>query len=72
MANFKEVNKAVKVAFPSLDIEVVRGQGYVYYCGADGFDKINSLYAHPTSTTTASMIRMVLADILEVYPNGKA
>lgn len=72
MANFKEVNKAVKAAFPHLDIEVVRGQGYVYYCGEDGFDKINSLYANPTSTTTASMIRMVLADILEVYPNGKA
>lgn len=63
MANFKEVNKAVKLAFPKLDIEVVRGNGYVYFDGNDGFDKIDSIYTHPTSTSTETLIRLVLEDI---------
>lgn len=71
MANFKEVNKAVKLAFPKLDIEVVRGNGYVYFDGNDGFDKIDSIYTHPTSTSTETLIRIVLADIRDHIAKGE-
>lgn len=63
MANMKAVNKAVKAEFPNMDVEAVRGDGYVYFDGADGFDKIPSLYANPVVTSTESMIQMVLSDI---------
>lgn len=57
MANFKQVNKALKTTINGLDIEVVRGEGYVYFCGDVGID-IPSVYSHPTSTTTDDMIRL--------------
>ena len=60
MANFAAVNKALKAAYPLLDIEAVRGDGYVYFGGDDGFDKINSIFVHPTSTSTEDMIRLVI------------
>lgn len=60
MANFREVNKAVKAAYPDLKIEVVRGEGYVYFAGDDGFDKIESIPTHPVSTSTETLIRMCL------------
>lgn len=63
MANFKQVNKAVNKAFPDLDIEVVRGDGYVYFSGADAFDKIDSIYSHPVSTSTDDMIRMCVDNV---------
>lgn len=63
MANFKQVNKAVRQRFPELDIEVVRGVGYVYFCGEDGFDKIDSIMTHPTSTSTDEMIRLCIDEI---------
>lgn len=62
MANFKDVNKAIKAAHPSLDITAVRSSGYVYFTGAHG-ESMDSLYAHPTSTDTADMISLVLNDI---------
>jgi len=49
MANFSAVNKALKAAYPMLDIEAVRGNGYVYFDGEDGFNKIDSICVHPTS-----------------------
>lgn len=60
MANFAAVNKALKAAYPLLDIEAVRGQGYVYFGGDDGFDKIDSIFVHPTRTSTEDMIRLVI------------
>ena len=63
MANFAAVNKALKAAYPLLDIEAVRGAGYVYFDGDDGFDKINSIFVHPTSTSTEDMIRLVIESI---------
>lgn len=63
MANMKQVNKAIKKAYPDLDIEAVRGGGYVYFCGEDGFDVVESIMAPPVSTDTEDMIRMVLSEI---------
>lgn len=63
MANFAAVNKAIKKAFPTLDIQAVRCKGYVYFDGDNGFDKIPSIYSHPTSTTTETMIRLCLNEI---------
>ena len=60
MANFAAVNKALKAAYPALDIEVVRGDGYVYFGGDDGFDKIDSIFVHPTSISTADLTRIVI------------
>lgn len=63
MANFAAVNKAIKKAYPTLDIQAVRCKGYVFFDGNDGFDKIGSIYSHPTSTTTETMIRFCLREI---------
>jgi hypothetical protein len=63
MANFSKVNSAVRKQFPDLDIEAVRGVGYVYFNGDDGFDIVDSIYSHPVSTTTDDMIKMVIENI---------
>lgn len=63
MANFADVNKAIKKAFPGKKIVAVRGPGYVYFEGDDGFDKIKAIYSNPQTTSTEDMIRMVLEDI---------
>lgn len=60
MANFAAVNRALKSAYPKLDIKAVRGAGYVYFDGNDGFDKVNSIYVHPSSISTAEMIQIVI------------
>lgn len=67
MANIREVNKAIKSEFPALDIEVVRGEGYLYFDGDDGFDVVDSVYTHPTSTSTATAIRLCIASIRDVF-----
>jgi hypothetical protein len=66
MANFAAVNKALKTAYPALDIEVVRGEGYVYFGGDDGFDKINSIFVHPTNTSTADLTRFVIESVSDL------
>ena len=71
MAIFREVNKAIKITFPTLDIEVVRGEGYIYFDGLDGFDKIDSVYAHPTSTSTDDVVRMCAAEIQDAIDGGR-
>lgn len=71
MANFATVNKAIKNAFPNLDIQAVRGKGYVYFDGDDGFDKIKSVYTHPTSTTTDTMVRLCVNEINRAIEDGK-
>jgi hypothetical protein len=63
MAVRQQVNKAVRAAFPGKDIEAVFGSGYVYFAGADGFDKIPSLYVNPRSVTTADLARWVIEQI---------
>jgi hypothetical protein len=63
MANFAAVNKALKAAYPALDIEVVRGNGYVYFDGEDGFDKIESIWVNPSSTGTAALTRFVIESV---------
>lgn len=71
MANFKLVNKAIKEAYPNLDIQAVRCKGYVYFDGKDGFDEISSIYSHPTSTTTETMIQLCLSEIDCMIRNKK-
>lgn len=72
MANFKQVNKMVNRKFPHLDIEVVRGEGYVYFSGEDGYE-LRSIYTHPVSTSTEDVIRLAIEEIesylkeIEVY-----
>lgn len=63
MANMREVNKAIKAAFPNLKIELVRGDGYAYFDGDDGFGKFESIVSHPPVTATDAMIRMALDTI---------
>lgn len=65
MANFKDVNKAIKAAFPDLDVQAVRGEGYVYFDGADGFDKVKSLWSNPVTTPTDIMIHLCKEEIQE-------
>lgn len=65
MANFSVVNKALKTAYPELDVFVVRGAGYVYFDGNDGFDKINSIYVHPSSTSTSDLVQLALEAVAE-------
>ena len=67
MANMTAVNRAIKKQFPALDIEAVRGNGYVYFGGDHGFDLVSSIYAHPPVTPTAEMIRMCIENIKAEY-----
>ena len=69
MANFAAVNKSLKAAYPMLDIEAVRGNGYVYFDGEDGFNKIDSICVHPTSTSTSDMTRFAVEEV-ELYFTG--
>jgi hypothetical protein len=62
MANFKDVNRAIRKEFPNMDIEVVRGEGYVYFSG-DDVDGIDSIYTHPVSTSTSDVIRLCVFEI---------
>lgn len=63
MANMAAVNRAIRKEFPELDIEAVRGDGYVYFCGDDGLDLVASIYAHPPVTPTEDMIRLCVESI---------
>ena len=63
MANMQQVNKAIKAKYPTLDIQVIRGNGYVYFDGNDGFDKLDSIYVNPVSTSTEDLIQFVFEEI---------
>jgi len=63
MANMAEVNKSIKANCPNLDIEAVRGEGYVYFSSEN--HTIDSVFAHPVTTSTSSMIDLVLEQIQE-------
>lgn len=71
MANFTAVNKAIKKAWPTLDIQAVRCKGYVYFDGEDGFDKIESIYSHPIGTTTETMINFCFRQINQAIADEK-
>jgi hypothetical protein len=66
MANFKKVNAEIK-AITRLNIEAVRGDGYVYFDGDDGFGKVASVYANPVTTPTDELVGFCLEAINEVY-----
>lgn len=67
MARFNEVNREIKKAFPSLDIEVVRGEGYVYFTGDSAYEHdVESIMTHPVSTSTEDLIRMCKEEIKSV------
>jgi len=67
MARFNEVNREIKKAFPSLDIEVVRGEGYVYFTGDSAYEyDVESIMTHPVSTSTEDLIRMCKEEINSV------
>lgn len=68
MANMIAVNSAIRKAFPTLDIEAVRGDGYVYFCGDDAFERLDSIYANPVSTKTAVMIKLCLEEVQYYHP----
>ncbi len=60
MANMRIVNREIKRQFPNLDVEAIRGYRYVYFIGDDGFDKVESVMAHPVSTNTIDLTRLCL------------
>jgi hypothetical protein len=68
MANMKHVNQYIKASYPTLDIEAVRGEGYVYFDGKDGFNKVESIYVHPVSADTSELADMCLQNIADTYP----
>ena len=61
MANMKEVNKALKAKYPHLDIQAFRGDCYVYF--NLGVHDVDSLYVHPVTTPTESLIQFTLEHI---------
>lgn len=67
MARFSEVNKAIKKEFPNLDIEVVRGEGYVYFTGESAYEyDVESIMTHPVSTSTEDLIRMCKEELKDL------
>ena len=64
MANMKAVNKTIKTKYPHLEIEAVRGDGYVYFIF--GVHTIESLYVHPVTTATAVLADLAIEQI-ETY-----
>lgn len=67
MANMKAVNKVIKANFPNLDIEAVRGDGYVWFDGDHGFDCIASIYIHPVTASNEALVNACIYEINKVY-----
>lgn len=63
MANMTHVNRYIKANFPELDIKAVRGDGYVYFDGDDGFDKVESIYVHAPSISTIDLVDLCMEQI---------
>ncbi len=70
MANMKIINDIFAARYPTLDIEIVRGKGYIYFDGPDGFDKIESINVNLTTITTEKLIPIVDFEICSVYKGG--
>lgn len=60
MANFKKVNSEIKKLL-DLDLEVVRGEGYVWFDG----DEVPSIYVHPVTTETDVMVQIVWNHLID-------
>jgi len=43
-ATIHRINVWIKANYPKLDIELVKGEGYFYFIGKDGFDQVESIY----------------------------
>jgi len=43
-ATLKKLNAIIAKDYPKLNIELVKGDGYFYFIGDDGFDEIDSIY----------------------------
>lgn len=63
MANMREVNKAIKAAYPDLKIELLRQDDYAYFVTPEGAVKFNPIHSNPPTTPTDAMIRMALDTI---------
>jgi len=71
MANFKQVNKAIKKAFPDLAVEVVRGDGYVWFdmsATSIETEPVESIMVHGVSCNTKELTQLVI-EHLEEYQN---
>lgn len=65
MANFKIVNREIQRML-KLDIEVVRGEGYVYFEPAVMFDRdIPSICVNPTSISTSDLVQLVWNHLID-------
>ena len=69
MANMKAVNQYIKMNFPNLKVEAVRGEGYIYFDGDDGFDKIDSIYVNSVSISTSDLVDIVMETLDEHQRN---
>jgi hypothetical protein len=69
MANMRIVNQYIKTNFPDLKVEAVRGEGYVYFDGEDGFDKIESIYVNPVSISTDDLMEIIMETLDEYERN---
>ena len=67
MARMAQVNKAIKAEFPELDIEMVKGRGYFYFSGSDGFGMVDSVFSHPSATSTEDAIVLAIDEIRSAY-----
>lgn len=65
MANMAHVNQYIKANWPELDIKAIRGDGYVYFDGDDGFDKVESIYVHAPSLSTNDLVDLCMEQIQE-------
>jgi len=65
MANMRIVNQYIKTNFPDLKVEAVRGEGYVYFDGEDGFGKIESIYVNPVSISTDDLMEIIMETLDE-------
>ena len=79
MANMKSVNNGIKKSFlGDIGIEAVRGNGYIYFDGVNGFDKVESIMSNPVSTSTEDAIRLCVNNIdcaieagLDIYDSNQ-
>ena len=65
MANMKDVNKALSKEFPTLDVVAVRGTGYIYFTGKDGWEMVKSVWVNPTTTSTPDTVRLCIEAVDE-------
>lgn len=68
MANFKQVNAAVKAKFPNVDVTVVRGVGYVYFSTGESFVEPQSIVCHPVNTSTEDLTKWCIEQVEDWLP----